>query len=72
VIDWLCDVWSNKLIENSLFGSSMSDKADWSDNFVRNLFDACKEEIEARTSTRTSGALRTPCNGFKIKAIIHV
>ena len=25
----------------------MSDKADWSDSFVRNLFDACKEEIEA-------------------------
>ena len=25
----------------------MSDKADWSDSFVRNLFDAWKEEIEA-------------------------
>jgi hypothetical protein len=25
----------------------MGDKADWSDGFLRNLFDACKEEIEA-------------------------
>ena len=26
----------------------MGDKADWSDGFLRSLFDACKEEIEAR------------------------
>jgi hypothetical protein len=25
----------------------MGDKADWSDGFVRHLFDACKEEIQA-------------------------
>jgi len=24
----------------------MGDKADWSDRFLRNLFDACKEEID--------------------------
>jgi hypothetical protein len=30
-----------------LLGSSMGDKADWSDAFLRNFFDACKEEIEA-------------------------
>jgi hypothetical protein len=29
-----------------LLGSSMGDKADWSDGFLRNLFDARKEEIE--------------------------
>jgi hypothetical protein len=29
-----------------LLGSSMGDKADWSDGFLRNLFDACKVEIE--------------------------
>jgi hypothetical protein len=26
----------------------MGDKEDWSDGFVRHLFDACKEEIQAR------------------------
>jgi hypothetical protein len=26
----------------------MGNKADWSDVFLRHLFDACKEEIEAR------------------------
>jgi hypothetical protein len=25
----------------------MGDKANWSDGFVRHLFDACKEEIQA-------------------------
>ena len=43
-----CMISCCKLIEKkSLFGSRMGDKADWSDCFLKNLFDACKEEIQA-------------------------
>jgi hypothetical protein len=34
-----------------LFASSMSDKADWSDSFVRNLFDAANTPMRIFTST---------------------
>jgi hypothetical protein len=35
------------LIGKFLFSSRMGDKADWGDVFLRHLYDACKEEIEA-------------------------
>jgi len=35
----------------------MGDKADWSDRFLRNLFDACKEEIDA--GNRSMGIFTT-------------
>ncbi|RLN28547.1 hypothetical protein C2845_PM05G17810 [Panicum miliaceum] len=44
-------------MNKTLFGSRIGDKADWGDGFVRHLFDACKEEIEA--GNRSTGIFTT-------------